>query len=513
MPIEAAEIEQVRQALVRYAGWDQVPDEVMVELCRGAELIEVKRKRSVFRRGEPGPGLFVVKSGEFKLSLISSEGREQILYLAEPGKLIGEGFLPRDVQCASSAFAMLDSEAWQFETDHVINLIGRSQPLAFALMRHMAFRANRLIDLVLDLSLRSVERRLASFLLSLAVRAGAEAGKSCVIPRQLDMNTVAARLGTVREEISRGLASGLSLRQIALDLGRAPSSISREVKRNKGARHYRAVDADDRAWRRARRRRPCLLGTNEALRLLVADKLADDWSPEQISGYLSRNYAVDSGMRVSHETIYKSLFIQTRGVLARELQKHLRSKRPIRRNKRSSTKGQRRCEIIGAVSIRERPAEAEDRAVPGHWEGDLLLGRGLTQLATLVERSTRYTLLVQLNGRDMMSVTDGLKRVMTRLPQELLKTLTWDRGMELANHKQVSIDTGLRVYFADPRSPWQRGSNENTNGLLRQYFPKGTSMKDLSQDNLDEIASKLNTRPRKTLDYDTPAARLEELLR
>ena len=205
MPIEAAEIEQVRQALVRYAGWDQVPDEVMVELCRGAELIEVKRKRSVFRRGEPGPGLFVVKSGEFKLSLISSEGREQILYLAEPGKLIGEGFLPKDVQCASSAFAMLDSEAWQFETDHVINLIGRSQPLAFALMRHMAFRANRLIDLVLDLSLRSVERRLASFLLSLAVRAGAEAGKSCVIPRQLDMNTVAARLGTVREEISRAL--------------------------------------------------------------------------------------------------------------------------------------------------------------------------------------------------------------------------------------------------------------------------------------------------------------------
>ena len=202
---DPSEVEQVRQALLRYAGWDQIPDEVMSELCRSAEVIEVKRKRSVFRRGEPGPGLFVVKTGEFKLSLISSEGREQILYLAEPGKLIGEGFLPADVQCAASAFAMADSEAWRFDTDFVISLTGRSQPLAMALMRHMAFRANRLIDLVLDLSLRSVERRLASFLLTLATRAGAEQGKPCVIPRQLDMNTVAARLGTVREEISRAL--------------------------------------------------------------------------------------------------------------------------------------------------------------------------------------------------------------------------------------------------------------------------------------------------------------------
>ncbi|HRI06193.1 MAG TPA: Crp/Fnr family transcriptional regulator [Nannocystaceae bacterium] len=202
---DSSEVEQVRQTLLRYAGWDQIPDDVMSELCRSSEVIEVKRKRSVFRRGEPGPGLFVVKSGEFKLSLISSEGREQILYLAEPGKLIGEGFLPADVQCAASAFAMADSEAWRFDTDFVISLTGRSQPLAMALMRHMAFRANRLIDLVLDLSLRSVERRLASFLLTLATRAGAEQGKPCVIPRQLDMNTVAARLGTVREEISRAL--------------------------------------------------------------------------------------------------------------------------------------------------------------------------------------------------------------------------------------------------------------------------------------------------------------------
>ncbi|MCA9634464.1 MAG: Crp/Fnr family transcriptional regulator [Myxococcales bacterium] len=205
MSVEPAEAEQIRQSLQRFAGWDQIPDEVMAELVSAADLIEVKRKRSVFRRGEPGPGLFIVKTGEFKLSLISSEGREQILYLAEPGKLINEGFLPPDVQCAASAFAMVDSEAWRFDTNHVVRLIGRSQPLAMALMRHMAFRANRLIDLVLDLSLRSVERRLASFLLTLATRAAAEQGKPCIIPRQLDMNTVAARLGTVREEISRAL--------------------------------------------------------------------------------------------------------------------------------------------------------------------------------------------------------------------------------------------------------------------------------------------------------------------
>jgi CRP/FNR family transcriptional regulator len=205
MTIELAEADQIRQYLTRYRGWNDVPNDIMREFCRSAEIVEIKRKRSVFRRGEPGPGLFVVKSGEFKLSLISPEGREQILYLAEPGKLIGEGFMPSDMQCAASAFAMADSEAWRFGSERVINLIGSSVPLAFALMRHMAFRANRLIDLVLDLSLRSVERRLASFLLTLALRAGAEQGKACVIPRQLDMNTVAARLGTVREEISRAL--------------------------------------------------------------------------------------------------------------------------------------------------------------------------------------------------------------------------------------------------------------------------------------------------------------------
>lgn len=205
MAVDAADCELVIKMLRRWAGWDRVPEGVLGDLCNIAELLEVKRKRSIFRRGEPGPGLFLVKSGEFKLSLISSEGREQILYLAEPGKLVGEGFLPRDVQCAASAFAMVDSEVWRFETEGVIKLVSKDEGLAFALMRHMAFRANRLIDLVLDLSLRSVERRLASFLFTLAVRTGAEQGKPCVIPRQLDMNTVAARLGTVREEISRAL--------------------------------------------------------------------------------------------------------------------------------------------------------------------------------------------------------------------------------------------------------------------------------------------------------------------
>lgn len=205
MAVESSEAEEIRGHLLRFSGWDRVPADTINKFTDAAARIEIKRKRSVFRRGEPGPGLFLVRSGEFKLSLISSEGREQILYLAGPGKLIGEGFLPSEVQCAASAFAMVDSEVWRFDSDHVIRMIGHDEALAFALMRQMAFRANRLIDLVLDLSLRSVQRRLASFLFSLAVRSGAEQGKPHVIPRALDMNTVAARLGTVREEISRAL--------------------------------------------------------------------------------------------------------------------------------------------------------------------------------------------------------------------------------------------------------------------------------------------------------------------
>lgn len=315
-----------------------------------------------------------------------------------------------------------------------------------------------------------------------------------------------------RETISRGLARGDSLRKIARGLGRAASTVSREVARNKGRNRYRAIDAEDRAWDRARRRKPCLLATNPALREVVAAKLAEDWSPEQIAGHLTRTYPADSGMQVSHETIYKSLFVQARGVLARELTKHLRSRRPTRRNIHNTVTGQWRSQITDAVSIRERPADAEDRAVPGHWEGDLLLGRGLTQIATVVERTTRFTVLVQLDGRDMNTVARRLSAVMAGLPEQVRRSLTWDRGMELAKHKAVTAATGLDIYFADPRSPWQRGTNENTNRLLRQYFPKGTSMAGLTQKDLNLIAAKLNNRPRKTLNFHTPADRLAALL-
>ena len=314
-----------------------------------------------------------------------------------------------------------------------------------------------------------------------------------------------------REEISRGLARGESLRAIAQHLGRAPSTISREVAKNKGQRRYRAVDADDRAWRRARRPKTCKLALNPVLRDYVADRLAEDWSPEQIAGTL-RKTGADRESRVSAETIYKSLFIQSRGVLPRHLQKRLRTRRPMRRSVHNTVTGQWRSQIREAVSIAQRPVEAADRVVAGHWEGDLLLGRGLTQIATVVERSTRYTVLVQLEGRDMASVTAGLTRELTRLPEAVRRSLTWDRGMELADHKTVTANTGLAVFFADPRSPWQRGTNENTNRLLRQYFPKGTSMAGLTQDALDVIAAKLNARPRKILGYASPAERLEEIL-
>ncbi len=324
------------------------------------------------------------------------------------------------------------------------------------------------------------------------------------------------RLGALslveREEISRGLAGGESCRAIARRLGRAPSTITREVAKNKGVRRYRAIDADDRAWRRARRSQRCKLALNAPLRDHVAAKLKQDWSPEQIAGLLRKQHPAGSSMRVSHETIYKSLFVQSRGVLAKSLQKHLRSGRPMRRSVHNTVKGQWRSQIKEAVSISQRPAEVADRAIPGHWEGDLLLGRGLTQIATVVERATRYTVLVQVDGRDMVSVTAGLSREMARLPEHLRRSLTWDRGMELADHKTVTINTGLDVYFADPHSPWQRGTNENTNRLLRQYLPKGVSMAGLTQDDLNNIVLRLNTRPRKTLDFDPPADRLTALL-
>lgn len=315
-----------------------------------------------------------------------------------------------------------------------------------------------------------------------------------------------------REEISRGLAAGESYRSIARRLGRSASTITREVAKNKGARRYRAVDADDRAWRRARRPKTCLLAQRPELREVVATKLAEDWSPEQIASWLAKRQGPDSLMRVSHETIYKSLFIQSRGVLAKELQKHLRSQRPIRRSVHNTVTGQWRSQIADAVSIHQRPADVADRVVAGHWEGDLLCGRHWTQVATLVERATRFTVLVQLDNREMGTLTEGLRRVMATMPEQILKSLTWDRGMELADHKNVTAQTGMDVYFADPRSPWQRGTNENTNRLLRQYLPKGVSMGGLTQTDLDAIAARLNNRPRKVLDYDTPHERLTSIL-
>lgn len=315
---------------------------------------------------------------------------------------------------------------------------------------------------------------------------------------------------TEREEISRGLSAGRSQRQIAQGLGRAPSTIGREVGRNGGRTKYRALRADERAWASAMRPKPCRLAINEDLRDLIAEKLQEQWSPQQISGWLRAAYPEEMAMQVSHETIYKSLFIQARGVLKKELLKHLRSRRIMRRGKTASTSGQTRGQIIDAISIRDRPAEIEDRAVPGHWEGDLLSGSKNSHIATIVERSSRFVMLVQLDGKDSDTVVGALIRQVRQLPQGLMASLTWDRGTELAYHRKFTVATDVSVYFCDPQSPWQRGSNENTNGLLRQYFPRGTDLSAYSQDDLDQVALRLNTRPRKTLGYRTPADTLNQ---
>jgi IS30 family transposase len=315
-----------------------------------------------------------------------------------------------------------------------------------------------------------------------------------------------------REEISRGLAEGLSLRVIAARLRRAPSSISREVGRHGGRASYRAGRADERAWARARRPKRCKLATTPKLCELVAGKLAEDWSPQQISGWLARTYSREQALRVSTETIYRSLFVQARGVLRKELTAHLRTRRTMRRSSKATTKGQGRGGIVDAVSIRERPAEAQDRAVPGHWEGDLISGSSNTHIATLVERASRYLMLVKVGGKDTATVVDALAAGVQTLPDQLRSSLTWDRGMELADRKRFSVATDVAVYFCDPHSPWQRGTNENTNGLLRQYFPKKTDLSIYSQADLDAIAIKLNSRPRKTLEYRTPADRLADLV-
>jgi IS30 family transposase len=315
-----------------------------------------------------------------------------------------------------------------------------------------------------------------------------------------------------REEISRALATGASIRSVARTLGRAPSTISREVRRNGGRQPYRAGVADARAWRAARRPKPCRLATRPALRQVVAAKLAEDWSPEQIAGWLKVTYPDDVDMRVSHETIYRSLFVQSRGVLKKALQRHLRRRRTMRRSRLASDAGQGRGEIVDAVSIRERPASVADRAVPGHWEGDLLAGAAHSHIATLVERQSRYLMLIRLPGKDTATVVRHLARHIRTLPRALKGSLTWDRGKELAAHQRFTVATEVQVYFCDPRSPWQRGSNENTNGLLRQYFPKGTNVSQYSQAQLNRIARRLNHRPRKTLGYDSPAGKLAAIV-
>lgn len=318
---------------------------------------------------------------------------------------------------------------------------------------------------------------------------------------------------TEREEISRGIAAGESARKIAARLSRAPSTVTREVGRHGGRRRYRAAEADKRAWDNARRPQTCKLARDPALSQLVAAKLREDWSPEQIAGWLKAEFPADQTMKVSHETIYLTLFIQARGALKRELIAHLRRTRSLRRPRSTKRANRGQGHLVEAVSIRERPPEAEDRAIPGHWEGDLLAGAANTHIATLVERHSRFVLLVAVDGKDTRSVTRALSEQVRRLPQELRSSLTWDRGMEMAEHARFTIATDVRVYFCDPHSPWQRGSNENTNGLLRQYLPKGTDLSRFTQPDLDAIAAKLNTRPRETLAFNTPADTLEKVLR
>jgi IS30 family transposase len=311
-----------------------------------------------------------------------------------------------------------------------------------------------------------------------------------------------------REEISRGLAAGLPFSRIAAGLCRAPSTVGREVARNGGRPGYRAALAEARASDCARRPKPCRLAERRRLRAAVAGKLQKQWSPQQISGWLKTEYGGDATMQLSHETIYKSLFIQARGVLKKELQAHLRSRRRMRHARSATGRGQSRGQIADAVSISERPAEAEDRAVPGHWEGDLICGSRNSYVATLVERHSRFVILVRVKSKETDIVVNALVRRVRRLPAGLMASLTWDRGLELASHKQFTIATDITVYFADPKSPWQRGSNENTNGLLRQYLPKSTDLSPYSQVQLDRIALRLNTRPRETLGFKTPAAKL-----
>ena len=332
----------------------------------------------------------------------------------------------------------------------------------------------------------------------------AESGGIRPAPRQRSSRSLSL---AEREEISRGLASYRSLRAIALQLGRSPSTISREVNRNGGVEQYRASQADQAAWDRAQRPKTCKLAANRALARVVARKLQLAWAPEQIAGWLKHTYPDDENYQVSHETIYKTLFIQARGALKKELLQYLRRTRGMRRSRQHTQKTPDHGRITETVSIRERPASVEDRAVPGHWEGDLVFGSNNSQIATLVERHTRYVMLARVKGKDTETVINALIKQAHKLPRELYKSLTWDRGKEMADHKRFTLATNIDVYFCDPHNPWQRGSNENTNGLLRQYFPKGMDLSEVSQAKLNAVARRLNERPRKTLNFETPAER------
>jgi IS30 family transposase len=340
------------------------------------------------------------------------------------------------------------------------------------------------------------------------------AGCGGIRPRRVRRRAAGCLSLAEREEISRGIACGDSARAIARRLGRSHTTVLREVARSGGRRRYRAHFAEQEAWERARRPKPSKLDRCPELRQLVMALLESDHSPEQIAGWLARTYPDDERMRVCHETIYRALFVQSRGTLRRELTRHLRTGRVKRLPRGASACGQGRGRIPDMVMISERPAEVEDRAVPGHWEGDLLMGTKTTAVATLVERQTRYVQLVALpDGFRAEPVRRALSASIQTLPEQLRRSLTWDQGHEMAEHARFTVETDLPVYFCDPRSPWQRGSNENTNGLLRQYFPRGRSLKDVTQARLDEVAARLNGRPRKTLAFMTPAEKLLEVLR
>jgi IS30 family transposase len=320
-----------------------------------------------------------------------------------------------------------------------------------------------------------------------------------------------------REEISRGVARGEGVGQIARRLGRSPSTVSRELANNGGRERYRAYVADAAARQRARRPKTAKLAEagNIRLREHVQARLTDRWSPEQISARLVTEFPDQPEMRVSHETIYQSLFVQGRGALRRELTQCLRTGRALRKPRRQTqARAQRPPRIPDLVEISQRPAEVEDRAVPGHWEGDLITGSANgSAIGTLVERSSRYCLLLHLpDGHNAASVRDAMITTIQALPARLTKSLTWDRGNEMAAHAQITLATDLAIYFCDPHSPWQRGTNENTNGLLRQYFPKGTDLSVHTAEHLTAVAEQLNNRPRKTLDWLTPKEKLNMLL-